>query len=191
MRRALSSALVNHRTPRWTRGRYSVATPSCSLCTAHPLQGSSGWGRRMLAHGHSATVDAMHGLVEASRGTCRRQMQWGWGHVSSALRNDPHLVRLERIAVPSFVAHTADGERSVVATYSTSPNSHPGFVSTTLCVAVHLVCPEDLCYPQPNVLAALVILYCSFASNSTASSWNGSLLQSRTMRTAFKSFSVL
>jgi hypothetical protein len=107
----------------------------CGL-TILSSRSTSGWGRRMLAHGHIASVDAMRATAEPSGSLCRRRIQWGWADEPSILRKDASLVRFERIAVPSGVTRLSEvGDNRhgpIVAAYSTTPDNHPGFVSSTL-----------------------------------------------------------
>lgn len=97
----------------------------------------SGWGRRMLAHGHAATVDARGGgggdesSTVGEGGACQRRIQWGWA--GSAVQHDEHLVRLERIALPHHITRIVGhhGSDAFKVAYSTTPEGHPGFTSTT------------------------------------------------------------
>jgi hypothetical protein len=98
---------------------------TCGLAM-QSTRSDSGWGRRVISLGHAAMVDARAGSPELANLPCRRKMQWGWATTG---RNDPNLIRVERIAIPDTITRVAAGQYMV--DYSTVPQGAPAFVSRT------------------------------------------------------------
>eukprot|EP00038_Savillea_parva_P004423 m.137653 g.137653 ORF g.137653 m.137653 type:complete len:702 (+) comp11465_c0_seq7:124-2229(+) len=103
---------------------------TCGLAM-QSTRSESGWGRRMMAQGHAVKVEAKNIGLEPPHPQCPRgrRIVWGWAR-GAGYKKDPHVVRVDRIAIPNRMVIRGTLESPVWdPIYTTTPEGSPTFVS--------------------------------------------------------------